>query len=91
MVLYDVDSAGGEIAFRLLKIYKDDIEVIDTCSNPADGIDRIEKHQTGLVFTNMQMPKMNEFDLVKKILSSILKKYYLPTSFSAFMIQVSLI
>ena len=57
MVLYDVDSAGGEIAFRLLKIYKDDIEVIDTCSNPADGIDRIAKHQTGLFLPTCKCKK----------------------------------
>jgi len=50
-----------------LQRYKNDIELVDACSNPADGIESIAKHQPDLVFLDIQMPKMNGFDMLQKI------------------------
>jgi len=66
-IIIEDEPVSRELLTLMLQRYKNDIEIIDTCSNPADGIDSIAKHQPDLIFLDIQMPKMNGFDMLKKI------------------------
>jgi len=66
-IIIEDEPVSREMLTLMLQRYKNDIEIIDTCSNPTDGIESIAKHQPDLIFLDIQMPKMNGFDMLKKI------------------------
>lgn len=66
-IIIEDEPVSREMLTLMLQRYKADIEIIDACSNPADGIESIAKHQPDLVFLDIQMPKMNGFEMLKKI------------------------
>ena len=45
----------------------DDIEVMAQCSNGVEGIEAIQKHTPDLVFLDVEMPKMNGFEMLQKL------------------------
>lgn len=66
-VIIEDEPMSRDMLTLMLKRYSNDIDIIDTCSNPTDGIESIAKHQPDLIFLDIQMPKMNGFDMLKKI------------------------
>lgn len=44
-----------------------EIEVIEECNNGFEGIKAIEKHQPDLVFLDIQMPKINGFEMLELV------------------------
>lgn len=66
-IVIEDEPVSRDMLTLMLARYKDDIEIIDTCSNPTDGIESILKHEPDLVFLDIQMPKMTGFDMLKKI------------------------
>lgn len=66
-IIIEDEPVSREMLTLMLQRHKNDIEIIDTCSNPTDGIASIAKHQPDLIFLDIQMPKMNGFDMLKKI------------------------
>lgn len=66
-IIIEDEPMSRDMLTLMLKRYSNDIDIIDTCSNPTDGIESIAKHQPDLIFLDIQMPKMNGFDMLKKI------------------------
>ncbi|MEO7049459.1 MAG: LytTR family DNA-binding domain-containing protein [Ferruginibacter sp.] len=66
-IIIEDEPVSQEMLTLMLKRHSDAISIIDTCSNPTDGIESIAKHQPDLVFLDIQMPKMNGFEMLKKI------------------------
>lgn len=66
-IIIEDEPVSMDMIMLMLQRHKDDIEIIDTCLNPTDGIESIAKHHPDLVFLDIQMPKMNGFDMLKKI------------------------
>lgn len=66
-IIIEDEPVSRDMLQLMLQRYKADIDIIDICSNPADGIESIAKHQPDLIFLDIQMPKMNGFDMLKKI------------------------
>jgi two-component system, LytTR family, response regulator len=66
-IIIEDEPLSQEMLTLLLQRHKADIEIIETCSNPTDGIESIAKHEPDLIFLDIQMPKMNGFDMLKKI------------------------
>src|SRR6187399_1162539 len=66
-IIIEDEPASRELLTILLERHKADITVIEACSNPTDGIISIAEHQPDLIFLDIQMPKMNGFDMLKKI------------------------
>ena len=66
-IIIEDEPVSREMLTLMLQRHKSEIEIVDTCSNPDDGIESIEKHQPDLIFLDIQMPKMNGFDMLKKI------------------------
>lgn len=44
-----------------------DIQIVDECANGFDGIKSIQQHQPDLVFLDVQMPKINGFEMLELI------------------------
>jgi len=66
-IIIEDEPVSRETLTIMLKRYPDDIEIVDTCSNPTDGIESIARHAPELIFLDIQMPKMTGFDMLKKI------------------------
>ena len=66
-IIIEDEPVSRDMLALMLNRHKDNIEIIDSCSNPTEGIESISKHQPDLVFLDIQMPKMNGFDMLKKI------------------------
>ena len=66
-IIIEDEPVSRDMLTLMLNRYKADIEIVDTCSNPSDGIESIAKHNPDLVFLDIQMPKMNGFDMLKMI------------------------
>lgn len=65
-IIIEDEPMSRELLSMMLKRYSE-IDLVDTCSNPTDGIASIAAHQPDLIFLDIQMPKMNGFDMLKKI------------------------
>ena len=66
-IIIEDEPMSRDMLTLMLQRYKNDIEIIDTCSNPTDGIESISKHKPDLIFLDIQMPKMNGFDMLKRV------------------------
>jgi two-component system, LytTR family, response regulator len=85
-IIIEDEPLSQEMLTLLLQRHKADIEIIDTCSNPTDGIESIAKHEPDLIFLDIQMPKMNGFDMLKKI-SNINFEVIFTTAFDKYAID----
>ena len=47
----------------------DDIQIMAQCSNGIEGLEAIEKHKPDVVFLDVEMPKMNGFEMLQKLVS----------------------
>ncbi len=66
-IIIEDEPVSREMLTLMLQRHQESIEIVDACSNPADGIESIAKHQPDLIFLDIQMPKMNGFDMLKKV------------------------
>ncbi|RYY59389.1 MAG: response regulator transcription factor [Chitinophagaceae bacterium] len=66
-IIIEDEPGSRDMLAMMLKRHADDIEIIDSCSNPTDGIISIGKNRPDLVFLDIQMPKMTGFEMLKKI------------------------
>jgi two-component system, LytTR family, response regulator len=50
----------------LLKEYCPDVQVIEQCENGEDGVEAIKKSKPDLVFLDIEMPRMNGFEMLEQ-------------------------
>src|SRR6266542_3152426 len=50
----------------LLKEYCPDVQVIEQCDNGETGVEAIKKHKPDLVFLDIEMPRMNGFEMLEQ-------------------------
>jgi len=65
-VLIDDEPLSREIIKSYLKKFPS-IEVVDECNDGFDGVKSIQQHQPELVFLDIQMPKINGFEMLELI------------------------
>ena len=65
-VLIDDEPLSREIIKNYLKKFPS-IEVVDECNDGFDGVKSIQQHQPELVFLDIQMPKINGFEMLELI------------------------
>ena len=63
-VIVDDEHLAREIIKKYLS-YKDDIEVVAECSNGFDAVKEITEKKPDLVFLDIQMPKLNGFEMLE--------------------------
>jgi two-component system, LytTR family, response regulator len=65
-VLVDDENNALEMMEWLLKTYCPEAEICAMCNSAAQGIEAIEKHKPDVVFLDIEMPKMNGFDMLER-------------------------
>ncbi len=69
-----------------LEEFSDEIEVIHSFQNPQDAIEIIKENSPDVLFLDIQMPKMNGFELMKKV-KGYFKHVIFITAFDEFAIK----
>lgn len=65
-VLIDDEPLSREIIKSYLKKFPS-IEVVDECNDGFEGVKSIQQHQPDLVFLDIQMPKINGFEMLELV------------------------
>jgi len=65
-VLIDDEPLSREIVKSYLQAYPD-FEVVEECNDGFEGVKAIQQHNPGLVFLDIQMPKINGFEMLDLI------------------------
>lgn len=65
-VLIDDEKNALEMMEWLLKTYCPQVSVVAMCTSAEEGIAAIRKHQPDVVFLDIEMPKMNGFDMLEQ-------------------------
>jgi two-component system LytT family response regulator len=66
VILIDDEPLSREIIKSYLSSYKD-VEVVAECNDGFEGVKAIMQHQPNLIFLDIQMPKINGFEMLELI------------------------
>src|SRR5919112_188233 len=65
-IIIDDEPLARSIVKEYLQNYRD-IELVQECSDGFEGIKAIQQHQPQLLFLDIQMPKINGFEMLELI------------------------
>jgi two-component system, LytTR family, response regulator len=66
-VIIDDELHCSKTLVILLKEYCPDVQVIEQCDNGETGIEVIQRSKPDLVFLDIEMPRMNGFEMLEKL------------------------
>jgi len=66
-IIIEDEQQSAEVLELMLEKSGDIIEVVAVCNTPAKGIEAIQKKSPDLVFLDIEMPRMNGFEMLKKL------------------------
>lgn len=66
VIIIDDEPLARSIVKSFLEKYSD-IEIVAECNNGFEGLKAIETHQPDLIFLDIQMPKINGFEMLELI------------------------
>lgn len=66
-ILVDDEHFGRQALAQALQQYCPQVELLQQCASPEEGIASIQQHKPDLVFLDVQMPGMSGFDLLKQM------------------------
>ncbi len=66
-ILIDDEHFGRQALAQALEKYCPQVELLQQCASPEEGLDAIRTHQPELLFLDVQMPGMSGFDLLKQL------------------------
>lgn len=64
IIIDDEQPCIDSLSFDLKKHCKE-IDILETCTNPKEGLLAIKKHKPDLVFLDVQMPWLNGFEMLE--------------------------
>ena len=67
VIIIEDEPISRETLTLMLQRHESDVAILDTCSSPAEGILSIRKHNPDLIFLDIQMPKMNGFEMLRQL------------------------
>src|SRR4051812_1065346 len=85
-VIVDDEKTCVETLSILLKIHCPEVIIDATCTNGNDGIEAINKYKPDVVFLDIEMPKMNGFDMLGKF-EKVFFNVVFTTAYSQFAIK----
>lgn len=65
-ILVDDERNAVEMMEWLLKTYCPQVEIAEMCNSAQQGIEAINRHSPDVVFLDIEMPKMNGFDMLEQ-------------------------
>ena len=66
-IIIDDEPYCCDILFAMLQSYCPDVEVVSICNNGMDALAAIRQHAPNLLFLDVEMPKMNGFEMLEQI------------------------
>src|SRR6188508_1950746 len=66
IVLIDDEPLARSLVREYLESFPD-IEIMEECDNGLEGVKAIQRHQPDLIFLDIQMPKINGFEMLELI------------------------
>jgi two-component system LytT family response regulator len=66
-LIIDDEEDARESLRLLLGKFCPEVEILEICAGPKEGLKAIEAHSPDLVFLDVQMPHMSGFDMLEKI------------------------
>jgi two-component system, LytTR family, response regulator len=66
-IIIEDEKQSREVLQLMLENYPDIIELVDCCDTPLKGIESIQRYAPQLVFLDIEMPRMNGFQMLKKL------------------------
>src|ERR1700759_4051253 len=67
VLLIDDEPLARMVVLEYLQEFKDSIEVLGECNDGFEGLKAIQQHQPDLVFLDVQMPKINGFEMLELV------------------------
>jgi len=64
-LVIDDEPLARMVVLEYLQAFKDQIEVIQECNDGFEGLKAIQQHQPDLIFLDVQMPKINGFEMLE--------------------------
>src|ERR1700750_3266451 len=66
-LLIDDEPLARMVVLEYLQGFKDQIEVLGECNDGFEGLKAIQQHQPDLIFLDVQMPKINGFEMLELV------------------------
>ena len=66
VIIIDDEPLARSIVKEYLKSHAD-IEIVHECGDGFDGVKAIAQHQPDLIFLDIQMPKINGFEMLELV------------------------
>lgn len=66
-IIVDDEKNSIEVLEWLLTTYCPDVKVISTCGSAEEGMKAIDQQKPDLLFLDIEMPKMNGFDMLEQL------------------------
>ncbi|MBN8790455.1 MAG: response regulator transcription factor [Terrimonas sp.] len=66
-IIIDDEKNALEMMEWLLKTYCPQVKILDMCNSAEAGIEAINKYHPEVVFLDIEMPKMNGFDMLEQL------------------------
>jgi two-component system LytT family response regulator len=67
VLLIDDEPLARMVVLEYLQNFKDRIEVLQECNDGFEGLKAIQQHQPDLIFLDIQMPKINGFEMLELV------------------------
>jgi two-component system LytT family response regulator len=67
VLLIDDEPLARSIVREFLKAHQSTLEIVGECANGFEGLKAIEQHAPDLIFLDIQMPKINGFEMLELV------------------------
>src|ERR1700743_3503291 len=66
-LVIDDEPLARMVVLEYLQHFNEQIEVLQECSDGFEGLKAIQQHQPDLIFLDIQMPKINGFEMLELV------------------------
>ena len=66
-LIIDDEPLARMVVLEYLQDFNDRIEVLQECNDGFEGLKAIQQHQPDLIFLDVQMPKINGFEMLELV------------------------
>src|ERR1700709_585908 len=67
VLIIDDEPLARMVVLEYLQDFKEDIEVLGECNDGFEGLKAIQQYQPDLIFLDVQMPKINGFEMLELV------------------------